>query len=176
MSEPATRVLIPADRIHARIQELARDLEADLAGREPILVVILRGAVVFAADLMRAMSLPVHLDFMAVASYGASTRSSGVVRIVQDLDEDIHGQDVVIVEDIVDTGLTLKYLQETLRRRHPHSLTTAVLLDKRARRTVDVPVEHIGFEIPDLFVVGFGLDYAGRHRNYPDVRVLDPEA
>jgi hypoxanthine phosphoribosyltransferase len=169
-------VLVDAGRIAARVAEMGRAISRDLAGREPVVaVVILKGAVVFAADLVRHLDLDIRLDFMAVASYGQSTRSSGVVRFEKDLEQDIQGRHVLVIEDIVDTGLTLKYLQEALRRRSPASLVTACLLDKVGRRQVDAAVDYVGFSIPDRFVVGYGLDHAGRYRNLPDVRALDGE-
>ncbi|MBX5476755.1 MAG: hypoxanthine phosphoribosyltransferase [Clostridia bacterium] len=172
--EDVAEILVTAEQIARRTEELARTLERDYRGRPIKMVCILKGAVPFAADLMRAMNHPVAIDFMAVSSYGASTKSSGVVRLLNDLDESIEDQDVLIVEDIVDTGLTLKYLRENLSARGPRSLKVAVLLDKRERRLVDVDVEYVGFRIPDRFVVGYGLDYAGFYRNLPYVGVLKP--
>ncbi|MBX6723787.1 MAG: hypoxanthine phosphoribosyltransferase [Dactylosporangium sp.] len=169
-------VLIDADRIAGRVRELAREIDADYAGRSLKLVCILKGAVPFAADLMRAITLPCKLDFVAVSSYGSSTRTSGVVRLLKDLEHPIDGEDVLIVEDIVDTGLTLKYLRENLRARGPRSLAVAALLDKHERRAADVDVEYVGFPIPDRFVVGYGLDYDEQFRNLPYVGVLRPEA
>jgi hypoxanthine phosphoribosyltransferase len=168
-------VLIPAAALAARVAELGQQISADYAGRELHLVGILKGAVTFLADLARAIAVPATFDFMAISSYGRSTRTSGVVRFLKDLDESIEGRHVLIVEDIVDTGLTLHYLRQSLAARRPASLAVAVALDKAARRQVDVPVEYVGFPIPDAFVVGYGLDYAGRYRNLPYVGVLRRE-
>jgi len=163
------RVLLDRAAIAARVARMAEEISAT-SGPEPLLVVgILKGAFVFTADLVRALDVPVQVDFMAVSSYGAATRSSGVVRIVKDLDESLGGRDVLIVEDIVDTGLTLQYLQATLAARGPRRVRTAVLLDKPSRRTVEVPVDFTGFSIPDRFVVGYGLDADSLHREHPDV-------
>lgn len=163
------RVLVERAAIARRVGELGDQISRDLAPGPFLAVVILKGAFVFAADLVRSLRIPVEVDFMAVSSYGAATKSSGVVRIVKDLDRSIEGRDVVIVEDIVDTGLTLRYLQRTLLERRPKTLRTAVFLDKASRRMVDVPVEYTGFVIPDRFVVGYGLDFDERDRQHPDV-------
>jgi hypoxanthine phosphoribosyltransferase len=172
---PGWRVLVGRDAIAARVREIGRELTAT-SGPDPLLVVgILKGAFVFAADLVRAIDCPVQVDFMAVSSYGAATRSSGVVRIVKDLDQSLEGRDVLIVEDIVDTGLTLQYLQRALRGRGPRRLRTAVLLDKPSRRIVDAPVEFTGFVIPDRYVVGYGLDADELHREHADVLCADDE-
>jgi hypoxanthine phosphoribosyltransferase len=172
----AGAVLLSARQIAARVRAMGRRISADLAGCQPVVVVvILKGAVIFAADLVRCLTLSLRLDFMAVASYGATTQTSGVVRILKDLDEDIRDRHVLVVEDIVDTGLTLRYLQTTLKEREPRSLRTAVLLDKVERRRVEVPVDYVGFTIPDAFVVGYGLDYDGRYRHLREVRILRPE-
>jgi hypoxanthine phosphoribosyltransferase len=166
---PGWRVLVGRQEIAARVAEIGREITAT-SGPDPVLVVaILKGAFVFAADLVRTIGVPVTLDFMAVSSYGDATRTSGVVRIVKDLDQSLEGRDVLIVEDIVDTGLTLKYLERTLRGRGPRRVRTAVLLDKPARRVVDATVDFVGFAIPDRFVVGYGLDAAELHREHPDV-------
>ncbi len=163
------RVLIARERILERVAEMGREI-TDTSGPDPLLVVaILKGAFVFAADLVRAIGVPVNVDFMAVSSYGDATRSSGVVRIVKDLDQSVAGRDVLVVEDIVDTGLTLRYLAGALRARGPRRVRTAVLLDKPSRRVVDAPQDFVGFAIPDRFVVGYGLDAAELHREHPDV-------
>ena len=167
------RILIARDEIAARVTELGEAIRREYAGRAPILVVVLKGAVVFAADLIRAIALPVSLDFMSVSSYGTGTRSSGVVRITGDLSLSIEGRDVIIVEDIIDTGRTIGYLRRNLATRHPRSLALCVLLDKVARREVEVPVDYVGFVIPDDFVVGYGLDHDGFYRNLPDIIVLE---
>jgi hypoxanthine phosphoribosyltransferase len=170
------RILISRDEIAARVAELGEAIGRDYAGRSPLLVGVLKGAVVFTADLLRAIPLPSAMDFMAVSSYGSGTRSSGVVRLTADLSISIEGRDVIIVEDVIDSGRTISYLRRNLATRHPRSLALCVLLDKVARREVDVEVDYVGFAIPDEFVVGYGLDYDGRHRNLADLAVLDPIA
>lgn len=170
------QVLLSEFVIHERITELARDLDRDYAGRVPVLVGVLTGAAIFMSDLARQMHIPVEMEFMAVSSYGAGTESTGVVRILKDLNSEVTGRDLIIVEDIVDSGLTLTYLQSLLRAREPASLKTCVLLDKKERRTTDVALDYIGFTIPDAFVIGYGLDYAGLYRQLPFVGVLDPAA
>ena len=166
--EPVAEILIDHDSLHARIGELAGELsEAVDEGEVPVLIGVLKGSTFFLADLIRALERDVVVDFMSISSYASG--GSGVVRIVKDLDEDIAGRDVVIVEDIVDTGLTLNYLRRTLEARGTRSLRTVTLLDKAVRRIVPVPVEHTGFEIPDVFVVGYGLDFQGRYRNLADI-------
>ena len=168
-------ILITADQIHQRVGELADEIERDYPADDEIhLVGVLKGGFVFMADLVRAMSARVTMDFIAVSSY-AQTKSTGEVRLVKDLDSGLEGRHVIIVEDIVDTGLTLTYLQDILRARAPRSLKTACLLSKPSRRKVDVVVEYIGFTIEDRFVVGYGLDYAEQYRNLRDIAVLDGE-
>ena len=162
------------EQIQGRIRELAAEIEAAYAGDNDIhFICVLRGGFIFMADLVRAMGPRATMDFIAVSSYGNQTRSTGEVRLLKDLDTGIEGRDVIIVEDIVDTGLTLTYLQDILRARGPRSLRTACLLSKPSRRQVDVKVEYIGFEIEDHFVVGYGLDYAERYRNLPYIAVLE---
>lgn len=169
-------VLLEAGRIQARVRELAGEIEGGYpAGEEIHLVGVLKGGFVFMADLVRAMSARVTLDFIAVSSYQQSRRSSGEVRLLKDLDTGLEGRHVVIVEDIVDTGLTLTYLQDILRARSPRTLRTACLLSKPSRRVVDVKVEYVGFSIEDQFVVGYGLDYAEKYRNLPHIAILDGE-
>jgi len=168
------RILIGRDEIAARVADLGQAVRGDYAGRSPLLVAVLKGAVVFAADLLRAASLPAGLDFMSVSSYGTGTHSSGIVRLTSDLSVSIEGRDVIIVEDIIDTGRTISYLRRNLATRHPRSLALCVLLDKVARREVEVPMDYVGFAIPDEFVVGYGLDHRGFHRNLPDIAVLEP--
>jgi hypoxanthine phosphoribosyltransferase len=166
-------VLITQAQIRARVAELAVEIRRDFGPGVPVhFVAVLKGAFIFLADLMRGMEGPVTCDFIAVSSYGAGTTSSGQVRLTKDLDRSLEGRDVVIVEDIIDTGLTLMYLQDILRARQPRSLRTACLLSKPSRRTVDVPVEYIGFTIDDRFVVGYGLDFDERYRHLPDVAVV----
>jgi hypoxanthine phosphoribosyltransferase len=169
-------ILLTADEIQRRIQELASEIEADYPADEDIhLVGVLKGGFMFMSDLVRAMGSRVTLDFIAVSSYAKSTKSSGEVRLVKDLDSGLEGRHVIIVEDIVDTGLTLTYLQDILRARAPKTLKTACLLSKPSRRKVDVVVDYIGFTIEDRFVVGYGLDYAEQYRNLSHIAVLDGE-
>ena len=165
-------ILISADELQARIQALGAEISAAYAGKEPLLLSVLKGSILFMADLMRTLTVPHAIDFMAVSSYGAATQSSGVVRILKDLDEPIEGRDVLIVEDIIDSGHTLAYLRGLLLARNPASLRIVTLLSKPARREVDVPVDWIGFEIPDKFVIGYGLDYNERYRDLPYIGVL----
>jgi hypoxanthine phosphoribosyltransferase len=172
MSAPP--ILLSTEQIQERVRSLAAEIEGDHPDAETLhLVCVLKGAFVFLADLVRALRIPSTLDFMAVSSYAKGTTTTGEVRLLKDLDVALGGRHVVIVEDIVDTGLTLTYLQEILRARGPKTLRTACLLSKPSRRKVDVPVEYIGFTIDDRFVVGYGLDYAGQHRNLPYIGVLD---
>jgi hypoxanthine phosphoribosyltransferase len=166
-------VLVAAEDLRRRVRELGESISRDYAGRPLLLVGVLKGAVFFLSDLMRFIDIPVEVDFMAVASYGSATDSSGVVRILKDLDVAIEGRDVLIVEDIVDSGLTLQYLLRNLGSRNPASLEVCALLTKPDRRKVDLPTRYVGFEIPDRFVIGYGLDYAERHRNLPFVAVLE---
>jgi hypoxanthine phosphoribosyltransferase len=169
-------ILLDADAIQARVRELAAEIERDYPPDEEIhLVCVLKGGFIFMADLVRAMSPRVSLDFIAVSSYAKSTRSSGEVRLLKDLDSGLQGRHIVIVEDIVDTGLTLLYLQDILRARAPRTLRTACLLSKPSRRQVDVTVDYIGFTIDDDFVVGYGLDYAEKYRNLSHIAVLNGE-
>jgi len=168
-------VLIPADQIQRRVTELGVQLADDYKDKRPVLVGVLKGAVTFMVDLMRAMDIPLSLDFMAISSYGASTRSSGVVRILKDLDSPIEGQHVLIVEDIIDTGLTLKYITDLLWARRPASLRICTLLDKRANRKIPIAVDYVGFVIPNKFVIGYGLDFDEIYRNLPFIGVLKPE-
>jgi len=168
-----SEILLSADQIQKRVTELAREIRGDFPG-DLHLIAVLKGAFIFLSDLLRNMDGHVSLDFMAVSSYAKSTTSSGQVRLLKDLDTSLDGRNVIIVEDIVDTGLTLTYLQDILRARNPKSLRTACLLSKPSRRKVDVQVEYIGFSIDDRFVVGYGLDYAEQYRNLPHIAVLEP--
>ncbi|MFY9604865.1 MAG: hypoxanthine phosphoribosyltransferase [bacterium] len=168
-------ILIDQEQLQQRIQELGAEISRDYQGKELHLICVLKGAVLFLADLARNLTVPVSFDFMAVSSYGASTESSGVVRILKDLEESIEGKDVLIVEDIIDSGLTLHYLYQNLHSRKPASLEICTLLDKPDRRRVDVPVKYCGFSIPDRFVVGYGLDFAEKYRNLPYIGVLKNE-
>jgi hypoxanthine phosphoribosyltransferase len=165
-------ILVQADDLRHRVRELAEEISRDYAGRELLLIGVLKGAFLFLADLMRHLEVPCEVDFMAVASYGSSTESSGVVRILKDLDAPLEARDVLIVEDIVDSGLTLQYLLRTLQARGPASLEVCALLTKPDRRRVDLPARYVGFEIPDKFAIGYGLDYAERYRNLPYVATL----
>ena len=168
-------VLIDADSLRARIVELGEEISSYYEGRDLLLVGVLKGAVFFMADLMRRLTVPCEVDFMAISSYGAQTDSSGVVRILKDLDINIEGRNVLVVEDIIDSGLTLSYLMRNLESREPASLEVCALLTKPARREIDVPVRWIGFEIPNRFVIGYGLDFAERYRNLPYVGVLSDD-
>ncbi|MDX6454285.1 MAG: hypoxanthine phosphoribosyltransferase [Gaiellaceae bacterium] len=169
-----TEILIDQDALQRRIAELGEEISADYTGRDLLLVGVLKGAVFFMADLMRGLSIPCEIDFMAISSYGDSTDSSGVVRILKDLDINIEGRDVLVVEDIIDSGLTLSYLMRNLEAREPASLEICALLTKPERREIEVPVRYVGFEIPNRFVIGYGLDFGERYRNLPYVGVLDP--
>ncbi|MFN2617090.1 MAG: hypoxanthine phosphoribosyltransferase [Thermoleophilaceae bacterium] len=166
-------ILVQGDELAHRVRELAAEISRDYDGRHLFLIGVLKGAVFFLSDLMRQLDVPCELDFMAVSSYGSSTDSSGVVRILKDLDAPIEGREVLIVEDIVDSGLTLSYLLRTLRARNPKSLEVCALLTKPERRKVELPIRYVGFEIPDRFAIGYGLDHAERFRNLPYVAVLD---
>ena len=170
-----SEILITEEEIKNKIIELGKKISKDYKGKNLILVGILRGAVIFMADLARKISIPMVFDFIAISSYGAETKSSGVVRILKDLDANIKGKDVLIVEDIVDTGLTLDYLLRMLKSRKPSSIKVCTFLTKTARRKVNVKVDYSGFDIPNKFVVGYGLDYAGKFRNVPYVFTLNPE-
>ncbi|MDQ3875495.1 MAG: hypoxanthine phosphoribosyltransferase [Actinomycetota bacterium] len=168
-------VLIDAEALRGRVAELGDEVSRDYAGRDLLLVGVLKGAVFFMADLMRHLTVPCEIDFMAISSYGTATDSSGVVRILKDLDINIEGRHVLIVEDIIDSGLTLSYLRRNLEARSPATLEVCALMTKAERREVDVPVRYVGFEIPNRFVIGYGLDFAERYRNLPFVAVLADE-
>lgn len=169
------RVILTEEAIRARIAQLGADISRDYAGEPVLLIAVLRGAALFVADLAREITTPVELDFMAVSSYGTSTKSSGVVRILKDLDEGIEGRHVLVVEDILDTGLTLKYLLKNLASRSPKSLEVVTLLSKEGKQRVPIDCKYVGFDVPDEFVVGYGLDYAELYRNLPYIGVLRPE-
>jgi hypoxanthine phosphoribosyltransferase len=175
LERDVAEILIDEDRLKSRVQELGEEISADYVGRDLLLIGVLKGAVFFMADLMRTLRVPCEIDFMAISSYGAQTDSSGVVRILKDLDINIEGRDVLVVEDIIDSGLTLSYLMRNLESREPASLEVCALLTKPERREIDVPVRYIGFEIPNRFVIGYGLDFAERYRNLPYVGVLDTD-
>jgi hypoxanthine phosphoribosyltransferase len=170
------RILIDSATIQKRVRELGAEIARDYRGRTPLLVAILKGASIFHADLVRSIDLRMSFDFMAVESYGASTKSSGEVRILKDLDQSLEGRDVILVEDILDTGLTLNYIVHNLHSRGPRSLKIVVLLNKPSRRVVDVAADYVGFDIPDDFVIGYGLDFNQRYRNLPDIWILNPTA
>ncbi len=174
MGADLERVLVDQDQIAARIGELAEQVDRDYEGRDLLLVGVLKGAVMVMADLARALHLPAEMDWMAVSSYGSGTKSSGVVRILKDLDSDLSGRHVLIVEDIIDSGLTLSWLLRNLASRRPASLEVCTLLRKPDAVTIDVPVRYIGFDIPNEFVVGYGLDYNGHYRNLTSVGTLSP--
>jgi len=167
------RTLIPRERLHARLDDLAADISRDYRGKKPVLVCVLKGAIFFVADLARRLDFDLEMEFMAVSSYGASTESSGVVRILKDLDTDIEDRHVLIVEDIIDSGLTLQYLTRSLWSRNPASVEIVTLLSKPSRRTAELPCRYTGFEIENEFVVGYGLDHAERYRNLPFIGVLE---
>src|SRR5256714_3256070 len=170
------RILISSEEIRSKIRELGEAITADYAGRDLLLVGVLKGAFVVMADLSRHIRLPLQFDFMAVSSYGSATKTSGVVRILKDLDHEIEGRDVLLVEDIVDSGLTLNYLLKNLRTRRPATLEVCALMQKTAAQRVALDIKYRGFEIPPEFVVGYGLDYGERYRNLPYVALLRPEA
>ena len=169
------RVLIPEDKVDERIAQLGAQISQDYAGRQVHLIGILKGSIFFICELAKRITVPVTMDFMSVSSYGAGTKSSGVVKLIKDLDEPVNGKDILVVEDIIDSGRTLSYLLKNLSDRQPASISLCTLLDKPERREVDVEVDYQGFHIPDEFVVGFGLDYAQRYRNIPYIGVLKPE-
>lgn len=176
MRSAIDRVLISSDEIQRRMKELAEAITEDYEGKEPVFIGVLKGAIMFMSDLLKNIPFHVVVDFMAVSSYGSSTETSGIVKIVKDLDMDIRGRHVLVVEDIIDSGLTLHYLLGILASRNPASLQVCTLLNKPARRKIDVPVAYIGFNIAPEFVVGYGLDFAERYRNLPDICVLKSEA
>jgi len=168
-------VLLSAEELAKRIEEIGAQITADYAGKEILMIGVLRGAVIFMADLARAIKVPVAIDFMAVSSYGAGVSSSGVVRILKDLDENVEGKHILVVEDIIDSGLTLNYLLDNLKSRHPASIKLCTLLNKPERRKVNVKIDYNGFNVPDYFVIGYGLDYAEKYRNLPFIGILKPE-
>jgi hypoxanthine phosphoribosyltransferase len=175
MLKDVEKILITSEELGARVRELGQQITNDYVGRDILMIGVLRGAVIFMSDLARAIKRPIDIDFMAISSYGSSTSSSGVVRIIKDLDEVVEGRHLLIIEDIIDSGLTLNYLVDNLKSRKPASVKICTLLSKPDRRKVDVQVDYNGFVIPDYFVVGYGLDYDGKYRNLPFIGVLKPE-
>lgn len=175
MREDICRVLISEEELKNKVTEMGAQISKDYEGKQLLLVSILKGSVVFMADLMRAITIPAKIDFMAVSSYGSGVKTSGVVKILKDLDQDLNGYDVLIVEDILDSGMTLSYLVELLKSRNPASVAICSLLDKPERHKVEIELKYKGFTIPDEFVVGYGLDYAEKYRNLPFVGILDPK-
>ena len=174
MHNDILQVLFTEEQLKMRVAELAAQIRQDFGGQDLLTVGVLRGAVMFYADLVRELEIPLNMNFMALSSYGASSKSSGAVRIQYDLEEDITGRNVLVVEDIVDTGLTLQYLTKTLRSRNPATLKTCCLFDKPSRRTVEFHADYVGFEVPDVFIVGYGLDYAEKYRNLKYIGELKP--
>ena len=174
MLQDIERVLLSEEQLRQRVRELGEEISKEYAGKEILMIGVLRGAVMFMADLARAITVPVMIDFMAVSSYGTSTSSSGIVRILKDLDEEVAGKHVLIVEDIIDSGLTLSYLVDNIKSRQPASVRICTLLNKPERRKVDLEVNYNGFAVPDEFVVGYGLDYAEKYRNLPFIGILKP--
>mgnify|MGYP003375626979 FL=1 len=175
MREDVLRVLISEEEIRAKVKEMGKKITEDYKNSNLMLVTVLKGAVVFLADVMREIDVPAEIDFMVVSSYGAGVKSSGVVKIVKDLDVPLEGKDILIVEDILDSGLTLSYIKELLASRGPKSIRIATLLDKPSRRKVDLQADYVGFSVPDEFVIGYGLDYDEKYRNLPYIGILKPE-
>lgn len=175
MEKDIDHILLSEEALRARIGELGAKISEDYTGKEPLLVSVLRGSYIFMADLTRALTIPCTVDFMAVSSYGSGTTSSGQVNIIKDLSDSIEGKDVIVVEDILDSGNTLYYLLQVLQARHPHSIRLCTLLDKPSRRVKPIKADYVGFTVPDAFVVGYGLDYDERYRNLPYIGVLKPQ-
>ncbi len=175
MREDVLRVLLSEEEIHAKVKEMGKKITEDYKNSNLMLVTVLKGAVVFLADIMREIDVPAEIDFMVVSSYGSGVKSSGVVKIVKDLDVPLEGKDILIVEDILDSGLTLSYIKELLASRGPRSIKIATLLDKPSRRKVDLQADYVGFSVPDEFVIGYGLDYDEKYRNLPYIGILKPE-
>lgn len=175
MRDDMLRILLGEEEIRAKVKELGKTITEDYHGKNLMLVTVLKGAVVFLADLMRQIEVPAQIDFMVVSSYGSGVKSSGVVKIVKDLDVPLADKDILIVEDILDSGLTLSYIKELLQSRAPRSIRIVTLLDKPSRRRVDLQADYVGFSVPDEFVVGYGLDYDEKYRNLPYIGILKPE-
>jgi hypoxanthine phosphoribosyltransferase len=173
--DDAESVLIKRDKIAARVKELGAQIAADYKDKNPLMICILKGSAIFFADLIRAMDIPLELEFMAISSYGSSSKSSGEVKVVKDTDKSLENRHVILVEDIVDTGLTLAYLKNMLARRAPASFKICSLLDKPERRETEIKADYLGFTVPNSFVIGYGLDYAQKYRNMPDICILKPE-
>lgn len=171
--EGKIKVLVDRETIKDKVQELGKKISGDYEGQELVLIGVLKGGFMFLADLMREITIPIDMDFIAVSSYGESTQSSGIVRIIKDTDIDVKGKHVLIVEDLVDTGLTLRYLKDLFRTREPLSVRVCTAFDKPSRRKVNIGIEYRGIEVPDEFIVGYGLDYAGKYRNLPDICVIE---
>lgn len=175
MLDEIKEVLFTESEIQEKVRLLGSSISQDYQGREPLLVNVLKGGVIFLADLIRSITIPINLDFMAISSYGPSTETFGIVKLVKDLEESVSGKDVLVVEDIIDTGLTLSYLLRNLETRNPRSLKICTLLDKSVRRIPDIPIHYKGFDVPDVFVVGYGLDYEQKYRNLPFIGILKKE-
>lgn len=175
MLDDIQEILYSEDDIQSKVKELGIEISRDFEGRNPLVICVLKGAFIFMADLVKQITIPMELDFMAVSSYGQSTKSSGIVKIVKDLDVSVEGRDVIIVEDIIDSGLTLSYLIDVLERRNARSVSVVALFNKPARRTVDLEPDYRGFTLPNEFVVGYGLDYAEKYRNLPFLGILKAE-
>ena len=175
MQNDIKQILLTEEQLQEKVKELGKQITADYKGRTPLVICVLKGAFIFMSDLVKQIEIPIEIDFMAVSSYGNSTKSTGVVKIIKDLDASVEGRDVLIVEDIIDSGLTLSYLIDVLERRNALSVAVVTLLDKPERRSVDLEVEYKGFVLPDEFVVGYGLDYAEKYRNLPYIGILKPE-
>lgn len=175
MHNDIQEILYTEEQIQDKIRELGEKISSEYAGRNPLVICVLKGAYMFMADLTKRITIPIEVDFMAISSYGQSTKSSGVVKILKDLDVPVEGRDVIIAEDIVDSGLTLSYLVDVLERRNAKSVSVAALFDKPAGRKVDLQADFVGFTLPDAFVVGYGLDYAEKYRNLPYIGILKPE-
>ncbi len=175
MHNDIQEILYTEEQIQDKIRELGEKISSEYAGRNPLVICVLKGAYMFMADLTKRITIPIEVDFMAISSYGQSTKSSGVVKILKDLDVPVEGRDVIIAEDIVDSGLTLSYLVDVLERRNAKSVSVVALFDKPAGRKVDLQADFVGFTLPDAFVVGYGLDYAEKYRNLPYIGILKPE-
>ena len=175
MDQDILKVLITEEELRECVKKLGEQISRDYQGKNLLMVSVLKGSVVFMSDLMRSITIPAQIDFMSVSSYGSGVKTSGVVKIIKDLDQQLEGKDLLIVEDILDSGMTLSYLSQLLRARNPRSIRIATLLDKPERRTADIQADYYGFRVPDAFVVGYGLDYSEKYRNLPYIGVLKPE-